>query len=56
MWNLVKGLSKIHYDLFVPTIHSPIQVADDAVHKLDQLDFAGPLTSDTMLTFSKNAT
>ena len=34
------------------TIHSPIQVADDVVHKLDQLGFAGPLTSETMLIVS----
>ena len=34
--------------MFVPTIHSPIQVADDIEHKLDQLGFAGPLTSDDL--------
>ena len=58
MWHLIKGLCKIHYDqicLFVSTIHSPIQVADDIVHKLDQLAFTGPLTSETMLTVSKYA-
>ena len=41
-----KGLCEIHYDqicLLVSTIHSAIQVADDIVHKLDQLGFAGPL-------------
>ena len=32
------------------TIHSPIQVADDVEHKLDQLGFTAPLTSETMLT------
>ena len=36
-------------------IHSAIQVADDIVHKLDQLGLAGPLTSETMLTVSKYA-
>ena len=54
----IKGLCEIHYDqicLFLSTIHSPIQVADDVVHKLDQLGFAGPLTSETMLTVSKYA-
>ena len=58
MRDLIKGLCEIHYDqicLFVSTIHSPIQVADDVVHKLDQLGFAGPLTSETMLTVSKYA-
>ena len=31
--------------LFAPMIHRSIQVADDAVHKLDQLGFTIPLTS-----------
>ena len=34
-------------------MHNPIQVVDDVVHKLDQLGFARPLTSETMLTVSK---
>ena len=36
-------------------IHSPIQVADDIVHKLDQLSLVGPLTLENMLTVSKYA-
>ena len=49
------GPREIHhqYDqicLFVPTIYSPIQVADDVVHKLDQLGFERPLTTETILT------
>ena len=41
--------------LFVSTIHNPNKVGDDAVQKLDQLSFARPLTSQTMLTVSKYA-
>ena len=36
-------------------IHSPIQVADDVVHKLDQLGLARPPTLETMLAVSKYA-
>ena len=37
-------------------MHSPIQVDDDVIHKLDKLGFAGPLTWEAMLTVSKHAT
>ena len=57
MWNLVKGLSKIQYDLlylFVSMIHNPTQlVADDVVLNLNQLGFTRPPTPETMLTVSK---
>ena len=56
VWHLVKGLWEINYGyicLFVSTIHSPIQVVNDAMHTLDQPGFAKPLTVETMLTFSK---
>ena len=36
----------------MPTVHSPIDVADEVVHKLDQLGFARPLTSKTMVIYS----
>ena len=43
---------RIHNDqicLFVSKIHSPIQVSDYVVHKMDQLGFARPLTPEVML-------
>ena len=56
--NLVKGLCEIHIDqicLFVSTISNAIQVADEMVHKLNQLDFLRPPTPETILTDSKCA-
>ena len=58
VWYLVKGLHKIHNDhisLPVTTIQCTIQIADHAMVELNQLGFARPLTSETMLTVSKNA-
>ena len=58
MWYLVKGLCEIHYDhvgLSVITIQCTIQIANQIMEESDQLGFAGPLTSETMLTVSKNA-
>ena len=56
MWDLVEGLCEIHDDqicLLVPPIHRAIQVADDIVHKLNQLGFTRPPTLEPMLTVSK---
>ena len=38
--------------LLVSTIHSPNQVVDEIVHKLNQLGFARPLTPENMLPVS----
>ena len=49
---LVKGLCEIHYDhvgLFMITIQCTIQIANQIMEELNQLGFAGPLTSETML-------
>ena len=58
MWYFVKGLCEIHFDhvgLSVITIQCTIQVVNQIMEELNQLGFAGPLTSETMLTVSKNA-
>ena len=58
MWDLVEGLCEIHDDqicLLVSLIHCTIQVADDIVHKLNQLGFTRPLTSEPMLFILKEA-
>ena len=52
---LVRDLCESHDDqlrLFVSTIHNYIQAANDFKHKLDQLSFTRPLTSETLLTVS----
>ena len=57
MCDLVKGLCKIHDDhirLSVTPVHSSIQVANHVVKELNQLGLARPLTTETMLTVSKN--
>ena len=41
--------------LSVITIQCTIQIANQIMKELNQLGFAGPLTSETMLTVSKNA-
>ena len=56
MWDLVKGLCEIHDDqicLLVPAIHRTIQVDEYIVHKLHQLGFTTPPTSEPMLSVSK---
>ena len=58
VWYLVKGLCEIHYDhvsLSVSVIQYMIQIANQIMEKMNQLGFARPLTSETMLTVSKNA-
>ena len=57
MWYLVKGLSEIHDDhirLSVTPVQSSIQVTNHVMEELNQLDPARPLTTETMLTVSKN--
>ena len=57
MWYLVKGLSEIHDDhirLSVTPVHSSIQVSNHVMNELNQLGFAKSLTTETMLTVSKN--
>ena len=36
-------------------IYGPIQIINNIMEELDELSFAGPLTSEIMLTASKNA-
>ena len=57
MWYLVKGLSEIlddHIRLSVTPVQSSIQVTNHVMKELDQLGFARPLPTETMLTVSKN--
>ena len=57
MWYLVKGLSEIHdyhIRLSVTPVHSSIQVSNHVMNELNQLGFARSLTTETMLTVSKN--
>ena len=57
MWCLVIGLSKIHDDhirLSVTPVRSSIQVTNHVIKELNQLGLARPLTTETMLTVSKN--
>ena len=54
---LVKGLSEIHDNhvrLPVARTHSSIQITNQVMIKLNLLGFARPLTSEPMLTVSKN--
>ena len=56
MWYLVKGLCKIHDDhirLSVTPVQSLVKVTSH-VKELNQLGLARPLTTETMLTVSKN--
>ena len=55
VWYLVKGLCEIHYDhvrLSVITIQCTIQIANQIMEELNQVGFARPLTSETMLSVS----
>ena len=57
MWYLVKGLCKIHDDhirLSVTPVLGSIQVTNHVMKELNQLGLARPLTTETMLTVSKN--
>ena len=57
MWHLVKGLCEIHNDhicLSVIPVLSSVQVTNDVMKELNQLGFAGPLTTEAMLAVSKN--
>ena len=57
MWYLVEGLSEIHDDhirLSVTPAQSSIQVTNHVMKELNQLGFARPLTTETMLTVNKN--
>ena len=57
MWYLVKGLSEIHDDpirLSMTPVQSLIQVTNHVMKELTQLGLTTPLTTETMLTVSKN--
>ena len=57
MWHLVKGLCEIHNDhicLSVTPVLSSVQVTNHVMKELNQLGFAGPLTTEAMLAVSKN--
>ena len=54
---VVKGLSEIHDDhirLSATPVRSSIQVTNHVMKELNQLGLARPLTTETMLTVSKN--
>ena len=57
MRHLVKGLCEIHDDyirLSVAPVQGSIQVTNHVMIELNQLGFARPLTTEAMLTVSKN--
>ena len=57
MRHLVKGLCEIHDDhirLSVTPVQGSIQVTNHVMKELNQLGFARPLTTEAMLTVSKN--
>ena len=57
MWDLVKGVCKIHDDhirLSVTPVQSLIQVTNHVMKELNQLGLAIPQTTETMLTVIKN--
>ena len=57
MRHLVKGLCEIHDDhicLFVTPVQGSIQVTNHVMKELNKLGFARPLTTEAMLTVSKN--
>ena len=56
MWYLVKGLSEIYDDhirLSVSPVQSSIQVTNHVMEELNQLGLARSLTTETILTVSR---
>ena len=57
MWHLAKGLCETHDDhtcLSVTPVQSSDQVTNHVMKELDQLGFARPLTTESVLAVSKN--
>ena len=57
MLHLVKGRCEIHNDhicLSMTPVQSSVQVTNHVIEELNQLGFAIPLTTEAVLTVSKN--